>query len=71
MRVKLCERCPYTPRDLAGHYDPGASLHVCAKCDDEQRMVTNRYPRKAYRRDDNAQQSPMFSERRSEALRDL
>src|ERR1700676_2211377 len=25
MRVKLCARCPYAPRDLAGHYDPELS----------------------------------------------
>jgi hypothetical protein len=50
MRVKLCERCPYAPRDLAGHYDPEAALHVCAKCDGEQEASTNHYPRKAYGR---------------------
>src|SRR5262245_22723628 len=33
MRVKLCIRCPYKPRDLAGHYDPNAVLYACAKCD--------------------------------------
>jgi hypothetical protein len=36
MRVKLCARCPYTPRDLAHHYDPEAPLYACAKCDSEQ-----------------------------------
>ncbi|MEH2470782.1 hypothetical protein V1281_008030 [Nitrobacteraceae bacterium AZCC 2161] len=50
MRVKLCARCPYTPRDLAGHYDPEGMLHVCAKCDGEQEASTNYYPRKADRR---------------------
>ena len=50
MRVKLCGRCPYTPRDLAGHYDPEAALHACAKCDGEQGRPTQHYPRKAYRR---------------------
>jgi hypothetical protein len=50
MRVKLCARCPYTPRDLAGHYDPDGVLHVCAKCDGEQEASTNHYPRKAHRR---------------------
>jgi hypothetical protein len=50
MRVKLCARCPYTPRDLAGHYDPDAALHVCARCDGEQRLGTECYPREAYRR---------------------
>jgi hypothetical protein len=50
MRVKLCTRCPYTPRDLADHYDPEAALHVCAKCDGEQAMLTNHYPREVHRR---------------------
>ena len=50
MRVKLCARCPYTPRDLAGHYDPEATLHVCAKCDGEQGVLTKHYPREAQRR---------------------
>src|SRR5882757_5737943 len=50
MKVKLCARCPYTPRDLAGHYDPEAALHVCAKCDGEHGMLTNHYPRGAHRR---------------------
>jgi hypothetical protein len=50
MRVKLCARCPYTPRDLADHYDPHAVLHVCATCDGEQGMLTNHYPRAANRR---------------------
>jgi hypothetical protein len=35
MRVKLCTRCPYTPQDLTGHYDPEAALHLGAKCDGE------------------------------------
>jgi hypothetical protein len=50
MRVKLCARCPYRPRDLADHYDPEAALHVCAKCDGEQAMLTNHYPRETRRR---------------------
>jgi hypothetical protein len=50
MRVKLCTRCPYAPRDLAGHYDPEGPLHVCAKCDGEQEASTNHYPRKVHRR---------------------
>ena len=50
MRVKLCARCPYAPRDLAGHYDPDAAFHACAKCDGEQGMLTNHYPREAHRR---------------------
>jgi len=35
MRVKLCARCPYTPRDLADRYDSQAALHLCATCDIE------------------------------------
>jgi hypothetical protein len=50
MKVKLCARCPYTPRDLAAHYDPEGALHVCAKCDDEREASNNRYPRQACRR---------------------
>ncbi len=50
MRVKPCARCPYTPQDLTGHYDPEAALHVCAKCDGEQAMLTNHYPRETRRR---------------------
>jgi hypothetical protein len=50
MRVKLCSRCPYTPHDLAGHYDPQGDLHVCAKCDAEQGASTNYRPHKVHRR---------------------
>jgi hypothetical protein len=50
MRVKLCVRCPYTPQDLADHYDPEAALHVCARCDGEQRKPGKYYPREANRR---------------------
>ena len=50
MRVKLCSRCPYAPQDVASHYDPEAALHLCANCDIEQGMLTNHYPRAAYRR---------------------
>jgi hypothetical protein len=50
MRVKLCTRCPYTQRDLSGHYDAKAVLHLCAKCDGEQVASTNHYPRKTRRR---------------------
>jgi hypothetical protein len=50
MRVKPCARCPYTPQDLTGHYDPEAALHVCAKCDGEQATLTNHYPRETRRR---------------------
>ena len=50
MRVKRCARCPYTPRDLAGHYDPKGELHACARCDGYQEASTNQYPRKSHRR---------------------
>lgn len=40
MKVKLCARCPYTPHDLADHFDPAATLHACATCDREQEMFT-------------------------------
>jgi hypothetical protein len=50
MRVKLCARCPYTPRDMAGHYDPEATLHACAKCDGEHGVLTKHRPREAQRR---------------------
>jgi hypothetical protein len=71
MRVKLCARCPYTPRELAGHYDPEATLHVCAKCDGEQEVLTKRCPRARPRGDENAQQSTTCSEWRSETVRPL
>ncbi len=32
MKVRPCTRCPYTPHDLADHYDPRADLLVCATC---------------------------------------
>ncbi len=35
MQVKLCARCPYSPRDLADHYDINAALHLCATYDAE------------------------------------
>jgi hypothetical protein len=47
MRVKLCGRCPYTPRDLAGHYDADAVLYACAKCD---AIFDPHYSREAHRR---------------------
>ena len=50
LRVKLCARCPYTPRDLADHYDPEASLHVCAKCDSGQAASTTPNPLRTNRR---------------------
>jgi hypothetical protein len=43
MKVKLCERCPYTPYDLADHYDPGATLHACATCDREPATFTHQH----------------------------
>jgi len=46
MRVKLCARCPYTPCDLAHHYDPEAALYACAKCDEEQYLCVTRWRRK-------------------------
>lgn len=46
MRVKLCARCPYTPRDLAHHYDPEAALYACAKCDNEQDLCVTQWRRK-------------------------
>jgi hypothetical protein len=50
MRVKLCGRCPYTPRDLADHYDPLAALYACAKCDREQAMPDKHDLRETQRR---------------------
>ena len=50
MRVKLCTRCPYTPRDLEAHYDPVAANHACARCDGEQDRDKLHYPRDTYRR---------------------
>jgi hypothetical protein len=67
MRVKLCARCPYTPQDLTGHYDPEAALHVCAKCDGCSPTTTHARPTGG----EHAQRSPIPSEWRSEALRHL
>jgi hypothetical protein len=50
MRVKLCTRCPYTPRDLEDHYDPEATAHACARCDGERDKVKMYYPLETYRR---------------------
>ena len=50
MRVKLCTRCPYTPRDLEDHYDPEATAHACARCDGEQDKVKLYYPLETSRR---------------------
>ena len=50
MRVELCSRCPYTARDLKGHYDSEAMAYACARCDDEQDKVTLNYPLDPYRR---------------------
>jgi hypothetical protein len=35
VQVKLCAQCPYSPCDLAGHYNIDAALHLCATCDAE------------------------------------
>ena len=70
MRVKLCARCPYTPRDLAGHYDPEGVLHVCATCDGKQE-VSARYTHARSTGSENAQQSPISPKRRNEALHNL
>ena len=50
MRVKLCGRCPYTPRDLADHYDPDAVLYACAKCDGEPWILNPYDPTEVQRR---------------------
>ena len=50
MSAKLRARCPYTPRDLAGHYDPNGQLHACAKCDGRHEASTDYYPHKSHRR---------------------
>jgi hypothetical protein len=60
MRVKLCLRCPYTPRDLAGHYDPEGILHACATCDGQE-ASSNHYPRKAQRRQQCATAPSIFA----------
>jgi hypothetical protein len=36
MRVKLCARCPYSPRDLADYYDANSSSHLCFRCDSKR-----------------------------------
>jgi hypothetical protein len=54
MRVKLCLRCPYTPRDLAGHYDPDGILPRRATARRRAAITTHARPRG----DSNAQQSP-------------
>jgi hypothetical protein len=70
-----CARCPYTPQDLTGHYDPEAALHMCAKYDGEQGMLTTYYLRATIHArpagGENAQQPATSSEWRSEALRCL
>jgi hypothetical protein len=33
MRVKLCNRCPYSPPDLADYYDANSSCQLCFRCD--------------------------------------
>jgi hypothetical protein len=50
MRVKLCSRCPYTPHDLADHYDPAAALYACARCDGEIGILNTSNSREAQRR---------------------
>lgn len=50
MSAKLRANCPYTPRDLAGHYDPNGQLHACAKCDGRHGPSTDYYPHKSHRR---------------------
>jgi hypothetical protein len=70
MRVKLCARCPYTPRDLTGHYDPEAALHVCARCDGEQGVLT-KHSHARPTGDENVQKSPTPSAWRGEAVRHL
>lgn len=42
MHVELCERCPYSPRDLADHYDSDAALHLCVTRDVEGPFKTSR-----------------------------
>jgi hypothetical protein len=49
MRVELCSRCPYAPRELADHYDPEGVVHVWAKSYG-QKASANRYPRRDPRR---------------------
>jgi hypothetical protein len=70
MRVRLCARCPYTPRDVTGHYDPEAVLYLCAKCDSEHEVSSATTHAKRRGRI-HAQQSPTSSRRRSHALPDL
>ena len=36
MRVKLCARCPYSPRDLADYYDANSSSHLCFRCNNKR-----------------------------------
>jgi hypothetical protein len=50
MRVKLCSRCPYTPHDLADHYDPAAALYACARCDGEVGILNTTNSCEAQRR---------------------
>lgn len=42
MRLKLCARCSYGPRDLADHYDQEAALHLCATCNVEYNLRKTR-----------------------------
>ena len=45
VRVRTCDRCPYSPMDLAPHHDPEAEMHCCARCDETPPVATNTYVR--------------------------
>jgi hypothetical protein len=68
MRIRLSERFPYTPRDLAGRYDPEGVLHVYAKCDDQLEASTMHAMLTG---GNNAQQQSTSLQWRSQALRRL
>ena len=71
MRVKLCSRCPYAPRDLADHYDPDAAL-LCM-CEVRQRIggPQPEWPMRGQEETDNAQQVSTSPARSRQALRRL
>ena len=71
MQVKLCARCPYTPDDLATHYEPTAALHVCAKCDSEEGMINKYDPREAQRRQKCSTAPRTFSTAKRSAARSV
>src|SRR6266404_2878066 len=51
MRVKLCTRCPYAPRDLADHYrSTKPHFTPCATGDGKQRTLDRQYPGETHRR---------------------